>query len=149
MERRFLVDVMLGKLATYLRMCGYDTLYANEEELEADDAIRKRAQTTGRTLLTRDQTLAAQTEGAICLTATAIEAQLSELHKQGIPIELPTTPTRCSLCNGGIAQIDSNQHPNHAPDTVDHVWQCTDCDQYFWKGSHWERVQETIAAVTT
>lgn len=149
MERRFLVDVMLGKLATYLRMCGYDTLYAQEEGIEADDAIRERAQTTGRTLLTRDQTLAAATEGAICLTATAIEAQLSELHEQGIAIDLPTTPNRCSLCNGGVTQIDPGQHPEHAPDTVGRVWRCTDCDQYFWKGSHWERIQETIAAVTT
>jgi len=149
MEQRFLVDVMLGKLATYLRMCGYDTLYAQEEGIEADDAIRERAQTTGRTLLTRDQTLAAQTEGAICLTATAIAPQLTELHEQGIPIALPTTPERCSLCNGGVTQIDSSQYPDHAPDTVERVWQCTGCDQYFWKGSHWERVQETIAAVRT
>ena len=149
MERRFLVDVMLGKLTTYLRLCGYDTRYANEEELDADRAIRKRAETTGRTLLTRDQTLAAQTEGAICLTATAIENQLTELHEQGVPIDLPTTPKRCSLCNGSVTQIDSSQHPNHAPDTEERIWQCTDCDQHFWKGSHWERVQETITAVAT
>jgi len=37
MAQRFLLDVMLGKLATYLRMCGYDTLYALEEDIEADD----------------------------------------------------------------------------------------------------------------
>jgi len=40
--------MMLGKLATYLRMCGYDTLYAQEEEIEADDVICERAQSTDR-----------------------------------------------------------------------------------------------------
>lgn len=148
MEQRFFGDVMVGKLVTYLRMCGYDTLYAQDEGVEADDAIRKRAQTTGRTLLTRDQTLAAQTEGAIRLTATAIEAQLRELAEQGVSIELPAEPHRCSLCNGGVTQIAADQHPEHAPDTVARVWQCTSCDQYFWEGSHWERVETTVAAVS-
>jgi len=37
-----LLDTMLGKLATYLRMCGYDTAYALDEEAEADDALLER-----------------------------------------------------------------------------------------------------------
>jgi hypothetical protein len=31
---------------------------------------------------------------------------------------------------------------------VSHLWQCVECDQYFWKGSHWDRVQETIATIS-
>ena len=144
MERRFLLDVMLGKLATYLRMCGYDTLYALEDDVGTDDAIHTRTQTTDRTLLTRDQELATRTDGAILLESRDIEDQLAELHHHGIRIELPTQPERCSVCNGRISHVDLEQHPDHAPDEIPNVWQCRECDQYFWKGSHWERVQETI-----
>jgi uncharacterized protein with PIN domain len=36
---RLLLDAMLGRLATYLRMCGYDAAYALDEGIEADDAV--------------------------------------------------------------------------------------------------------------
>lgn len=142
MARRFLLDVMLGKLATYLRMCGYDAAYIDVPD--ADDAISERATTTGRTLLTRDQELAFQTENVILLESREIAAQLAELQQQGIAIELPTEPDRCSVCNGHLNSVAFDQHPDHAPDAVDNVWQCGECEQCFWKGSHWERVRETI-----
>jgi len=148
MEQRFLLDVMLGKLTTYLRMCGYDTLYAQEEGLEADDAIRDRAQSSDRTLVTRDRDLAAQTDNAILLTSREVESKLTELQDHGIDIKLPTEPERCSVCNGLVEQINLEQRPKHAPDTVDYVWQCRECDQHFWKGSHWEGVHETITTIS-
>ncbi|WP_253738666.1 Mut7-C RNAse domain-containing protein [Halohasta salina] len=147
MTRRFLLDVMLGTLATYLRMCGYDTLYAQEEGLEADDAIRRRAASTDRTLLTRDRELAARTDDAILLTARDVDEQLTELHAHEIEIELSTHPERCSVCNGRVERIDPAQRPDHAPDSVSQIWQCEACDHHFWKGSHWERVRETIATI--
>ena len=145
MPQQFLLDVMVGKLATYLRMCGYDTMYAGDEGLEADAAIRERAQTSGRTLVTRDRDLAASTEGALLLTDREIEGQLAELRDQGVDIDLPSEPERCSVCNGRVDAVD--ERPEHAPDGV-RVWQCRDCGQYFWKGSHWEQVQETIDTVS-
>ena len=148
MGHRLLLDVMLGKLTTYLRMCGYDTLYAQEEGIEADEAIRKRAASTDRTLVTRDRELATRTDDAILLTSRDIEDQLAELHDYGIEIELPRTPERCSVCNGRVAHIDPEEPPEHAPDAVNRIWQCDECDQYFWKGSHWERVQMTIATIS-
>ena len=145
MARRFLLDAMLGTLVTYLRMCGYDTLYVQEEGIEADDVIRERAATTGRTLVTRDQELAARTADAILLEGREVEAQLAALQAHGIGIDLPTEPDRCSICNGRVERIDPAEHPDHAPDAVGNVWQCRECEQYFWKGSHWERVQSTVA----
>ena len=147
MAHRFLLDVMLGKLVTYLRMCGYDTRYTQDEEIEADDVISERAASTGRTLVTRDRALAKQTDNAILLTSREIENQLAELHDHGISIGLPTRPERCSVCNGRIKTIDLEQRPEHAPDTVSHIWQCRECDHYFWKGTHWERVQEIISTI--
>ncbi len=147
MAHRFLLDVMLGKLATYLRMCGYDTQYALEEGIEADDVIREHAQSTDRTVVTRDRDLATQSDDAILLASRDIEGQLAELADHGIEIELPTEPERCSVCNGRVDSIPTEHRPEHAPDTVSHLWQCEECEQYFWKGSHWDRVRETIATL--
>ncbi|ERH08128.1 MAG: hypothetical protein J07HN4v3_00494 [Halonotius sp. J07HN4] len=144
MPRQFFLDAMVGKLATYLRMCGYDTRYAGEEDLEADAAIGERVQASGRTLVTRDRDLAASTDGAILLTDREIKGQLAELRDQGVDINLPSEPERCSVCNGRVDAIESGQRPEHAPDGV-RIWQCRDCEQYFWKGSHWERMAETVA----
>ena len=97
MAHRFPLRVMLGKLVTHQRMCGYDTLYAQEEAIEADDVISERAAATGRTVVTRDRALTRQTDNAIFLTSREIENQLAERHDYGIPIELPTHPKRCSV----------------------------------------------------
>ena len=51
---RLLLDVMLGKLAVYIRTCGYDAAYAGDRGLEADARIREVAASEGRLLLTRD-----------------------------------------------------------------------------------------------
>ena len=137
---------MVGKLATYLRMCGYDTRYDGTEDLEADTAIRERVHASGRTLVTRDRDLAASTDGAILLTDHEITGQLAELRDQGVDTTLPSEPARCRVCNSRVDAIESGERPEHAPDAV-RVWQCRGCGQYFWKGSHWERVEETIADI--
>lgn len=145
---RLLLDVMLGKLATYLRMCGYDTLYAQEEGVETDDATRRLAEREERTLVTRDRELADQTDGAVLLTTREVDDQLRELAEEGFTIELPEEPERCSVCNGRVDRLgESDPRPEHAPDGIDPIWQCRECGQHFWKGSHWERVTDIVDGV--
>ena len=50
---RFLCDAMLGRLARWLRLLGYDTRYADLP----DDALVALARAAGRVLLTRDTRL--------------------------------------------------------------------------------------------
>lgn len=63
-----LLDVMCGTLATYLRMCSYDAADALDRDVEADETIRKIAAAEDRTLLTRDEDLAARADDAVLLT---------------------------------------------------------------------------------
>lgn len=147
-DEQFLLDVMLGKLATYLRLCGYDTVYAQEEGIEADDALKQFAESEQRRLVTRDQELAARTEGALLLETRDVADQLAELAAHGVAIELPAEPQRCSLCNGLVRTLgDDEGRPDHAPDDIEPIWQCRACEQYFWKGSHWERMGDIVASV--
>ena len=147
-DEQFLLDVMLGKLATYLRLCGYDTVYAQDEGIEADDLLRRRAESSGRVLVTRDKELAARTDGALLLETRDVAEQLAELAAHGVSIGLPEEPERCSVCNGLVRTLgDEEQRPDHAPDEIEALWQCRACDQHFWKGSHWERMRDIVSSV--
>lgn len=143
---RLLLDAMLGKLATYLRMCGYDAAYALDRGAEADDAVLGLAVSEDRLLLTRDQHLANRTPESVLLTERDVTEQLRELAAAGFPLRLPAEPSRCGSCNGPVERVEPPARtPEYAPDPSDErVWRCGDCGQYFWKGSHWDAVAATL-----
>ena len=141
----FLCDVMCGKLAVYLRMCGYDTAYALDRDVEADDRVLALAETEGRTLLTRDRQLA-ERAGGLLLTERRVEGQLRERGDVGLDLALDDEPAYCGTCNGPVEAVGPEEPtPEYAPDAHEtDVWRCRHCGQYFWKGSHWDRVEETL-----
>lgn len=148
MTEQLLVDTMLGSLTTYLRMCGYDAVYALDEDLEEDEEIAAFAHEEGRTLLTRDTDLA-PAEHAVLIQSTDIEGQLVELIEVGFDLEFPTEPRRCSNCNGTLEALPAGEStPDDAPDPDEQgVWKCTDCGQLFWKGSHWDAVARRFSGL--
>jgi len=150
-ESRLLLDVMLGKLATYLRMCGYDAAYALDRDAETDDAALALAEREGRLLLTRDAQLAARADRSLLLRSRDITDQLRELRAAGFELSL-TEPARCATCNGELVRVPEpagahadDREPgatsDYAPSPAEEpVWRCRDCGQYFWRGSHWDDV---------
>jgi uncharacterized protein with PIN domain len=164
---RVLCDAMCGKLATYLRMCGYDAAYALDEGIEDDDRLASRSAAEGRLLITRDRELAARVDDALRLGERDVLDQLRAVADAGYPVELASEPSRCGSCNGPLERVDDGGRipdgidpPAYAPapdgdadDDADRVesdaprrfWRCRDCGRWFWKGSHWERVADRIA----
>lgn len=149
-EPRFLLDVMLGTLAVYLRACGYDAAYALDRGIEADDRIAAIADREGRRLLTRDRELAERVEGAIGLTSREIDGQLAELDRAGIDLGIADEPERCGRCNGRLDPVSAEaETPEYAPEpAATDCWRCRDCGQLFWKGSHYDRMAETLERVS-
>lgn len=156
-EERFLLDVMLGKLATYLRMCGYDAAYALDRGIEDDDQILELAAEEDRTLLTRDEQLAERASEALLLTERAVTDQLRELAATGVDLSMADPPVRCGSCNGLLECVAhaSRQSagegadeptPEHVPDD-EAVFRCQDCGQWFWRGSHWADVESTVESL--
>lgn len=140
---------MCGTLAVYLRMCGHDAAYALDREIEADDRLRALARAEHRVLVTRDRELAARTTDALLVESRDVGEQLRELAAAGIDLELADEPAHCGRCNGPVERVHAGEPtPEYAPDGDERrVWRCVECGQHFWKGSHWERVAETLAGL--
>lgn len=130
-------------------MCGHDTAYAGDRALDADEDVLAAADAEDRTILTRDVELASRATSSILLTDLDTRDQLSALAAAGIDLTLPAQPTRCGACNGPLTPVNpSVSTPQYAPDPADEpTWRCQACGQYFWRGSHWDRVRETLRGV--
>lgn len=148
---RLLVDVMCGRVVPYLRMCGHDTAYAGDRDLEADADVLAVAPAEGRTVVTRDVALANRAPSSILVESREVTDQLAELAAAGVDLELAAEPVRCGACNGPLARVERTAStPAYAPDpTEEEVWRCRDCGQHFWRGSHRDRVRETLSSLET
>ena len=146
---RFLADVMLARPGRWLRMFGYDTVIAKESQ--TDDELITLAKEQDRIILTRDKTLAAKTEGSKAVKTIYIEErtpdkQLEEIvHSLKLEISFPEN-TRCSQCNGELEVTTKEKVKDLVPEKVqsDDFWQCKSCGKVYWKGSHWDRIQNVI-----
>jgi hypothetical protein len=149
-ETPLLLDAMLGRLARYLRMCGYDAAYvlddADAADEPGDESVLERARAEGRVLVTRDVRLARRADDAVLLTARDVEDQLREFGDAGYRLSLLDRPTRCGACNGRLVPLgDDEEGPAYAPDAAEtERWRCVDCGQVFWKGSHWDDVARRL-----
>jgi hypothetical protein len=158
---RFVADRMLGKLSTWLRILGYDTVYAadipikNGEEDE-DNAIATFAAREDRILLTRDRSLAASARknGVQCVqieTAKVME-QLKELIRHNVAINLEPVPVRCSECNARIRKVEAGEEDmlkekSYVPTSMIgkcEFWICERCGRIYWEGSHWRNMREQL-----
>jgi uncharacterized protein with PIN domain len=133
---RLFVDAMLGRLARWLRLTGYDTLYWREG---SDAALAERARAEGRILITRDHQLAARCGvHALLVSSETLDAQLIEVRSalKGSPKPL----TRCPECNGVLEDLAREDARDLVPT---YVWQtqsvfrrCSGCERVYWKGTH-------------
>ncbi|MBN3037193.1 MAG: hypothetical protein JW834_01980 [Candidatus Diapherotrites archaeon] len=135
---RFICDAMLGRLARWLRIFGYDAELASGEE--ADEELVKRAGMEGRVLLTLDKRLAAN--GAVLLPSRRASEQVAFLVKEfGISVSEEPVPRFCSVCNGRLRKA------RELPKFVEAAWECVDCGQKYWHGSHWRGIKRFVREV--
>jgi len=138
---------MLGKLARWLRILGYDTVYAKEGD---NDLIRV-AKEEKRILLTRDRELAGRSGGFLIKTFS-IDDQLRELLDAGlIEVREERMLTRCPLCNSMLESVDKGfvrgKVPERSFENSDRFWHCGHCDKYYWVGKHWTDIKERVERI--
>jgi uncharacterized protein with PIN domain len=146
---RFVADAHLGALARMLRMAGFDTLYDNRF---ADDEIEALAAHDGRTVLTRDRELLKRRSIAHGRYVHALRPaqQLVEVVERLGLAGLAAPFTLCLHCNAPLRAVAKSEVLDQLPATVrvlhDQFQTCALCRRIFWKGSHWKRMAELLAA---
>lgn len=134
---RFVADVMLGRLARWLRALGHDTLYFRDAP---DARLLGIALREGRRLLTRDAALARRARAAGLLDRSeTLDAQLAEVvAAYGLHCRGPMT--RCLECNGLLLAADCaavrERVPPYTLATQHEFRVCEGCGRVFWPGSH-------------
>ena len=146
---KFLCDRMLGTLAKWLRIFGFDTLFA-DSNIE-DEKLLKLAKDEERILITRDKNLIidARRENikVIKIISTDINNQLRQVLKN-TKIDENFFLSRCLLCNNLVEKISKKNVKKIVPDRVyennKKFWYCKICDKIYWKGSHFENMIQKI-----
>ena len=149
-KAQFIIDIHLGRLASYLRMMGFDSLYRNDY---ADNELARVAHLEGRILLTRDRGLLKRSEvtHGYYLRASQPYEQLIEVMRRFNLTRLAVPFKLCIRCNGTLDDASKEMVRDHLPPKVKerHVQfrQCRSCGQVYWQGSHYERMRRFIAQV--
>ena len=148
----FMVDAMLGRLARWLRILGYDTAY---EKVITDESLIERTIQENRWLLTRDRRLTERKVIRSRCTLIAhddLEGQLRQLHED-LKLDLGMNDRRsyrCADCNVVLFSIPYDEAAPLVPPVVarqhQEFLQCAHCRRVFWQGSHWEDLNARLAA---
>jgi uncharacterized protein len=147
---RFVLDTHLGRLAAYLRMMGFDTLYRNDYP---DDELAQISASESRILLTRDIGLLKRglvTYGYF-MRETNPPRQLAEITRRYELLNHITPFKHCMKCNGLLAPVEKDKVVDQLPrDTAQHYnvfHQCQSCERIYWKGPHYQRMSELMDQV--
>ncbi len=145
---QFILDGMLGRLARWLRMAGFDTLYCRDMD---DDSLISESHVSQRVLLSRDMNLIqrAKKRGveAHLIESERVQEQLIQIKDQ-LGIDLKPSISRCPTCNGVLDEKTKEEVADKVPkdslEAYNEFWVCRECGAVYWKGSHWGKILETL-----
>jgi uncharacterized protein len=143
-EKRFVVDVMLGKVAKWLRILGFDArcLRVDTPEQVARFLVE------GRLIVTKRRRWGGSA-GVFCLKSNDPVEQLRELIA-AVPIDFEEFKPlrRCIRCNLHLDVLSRDQAFGRVPDYVfetnERFHHCPGCGRVYWPGSHLMRMVERM-----
>jgi uncharacterized protein with PIN domain len=139
---------MLGTLAKWLRILGYDTRYDPDRD---DHQLVRLARAEDRVLLTRDRELSRRRGVRSLLIASQ---DLDEQCLQVVTdLELDLDPdrsySRCPVCNEALERLEYDQAQARVPAYVARTRRsfkiCPACHRIYWRGTHWQRMERRLA----
>ncbi len=144
---KFMADSMLGRLARWLRILGYDVVY--ETSISDDDLIAK-ALRENRIILTMDRELADRksAKNVLLLRSYDYKEQLKHvITYYKIDCESHIF-SRCLLCNERLDSIEKEKIKDELPPYVyashDEFDICPQCRRIYWSGTHRDNILETL-----
>jgi uncharacterized protein len=148
---KFVLDVHLGKLARLLRLLGFDTVFdadLSEKELVTIAVNENRILLSRGVNILKHKTIVF----GYWLRSQQPEVQLQEVIRNYSLAGEFHVFTRCMVCNGAIVQVSKEQVQEQLPPKTKQYfhefYQCQHCQRVYWKGSHYERMQQFIRNLT-
>jgi uncharacterized protein len=144
---RFVADVMLGRLAKWLRIAGFDVLYSNKF---ADDELIEISNLEKRVLLSRDTRLLIRrpVREFIFIDSEDIQKQIRLVFETMHISSLGSLLTRCLSCNEALIETSRESVRELVPEFVYQTQSrfklCPACKKIFWAGTHRSAVVQTL-----
>ncbi len=146
-DRRFVLDTHLGRLARYLRMLGFDSVYRNDTD---DQTLEVISVNDERILMTQDVGLlkrAAITRGYYVRESDP-RRQLVEVAIEFDLLDFMAPFQRCLRCNGVLLAVPKSEVEDRllprTRATFDEFYRCQVCATIYWKGSHYEHMRRIM-----
>ncbi len=149
-EPRFVLDVHLGKLARYLRLLGFDTIYERDYR---DATIAAISSGERRILLTRDRGLLKRSEvdRGYWLRSTEPRLQIAEVVRAFDLHKAVRMFTRCMVCNHSLETVPEASVRHDLPAGLrgqfGRISSCAGCGRLYWPGSHYDRLTNLVSQV--
>ena len=145
-EITFIADTMLGRLAKWLRILGYDTSYPGQE---SDQRLARIATEEGRVLLTRDTGLASR-KGfrKLLVHSNRLCEQLVQVVEAFDLNVNDHTLSRCLICNRLLREVEKDEIRDKVPvyvfRTQTQFHQCPQCNKIYWSGTHRDHIRKEL-----
>jgi hypothetical protein len=142
-QPRFVADVMLGRLAKWLRIAGFDVLYSNRY---SDEELASLSMKEDRILLSRDTRLLIRrsVREFIYLESEKIQEQIKQIFRATATSAIPGLLTRCLACNDVLSEIARENARERVPPYVFQTQRtfklCPRCRKIYWAGTHRQSV---------
>ena len=148
---KFMVDNNVGKLAKWLRIMGYDTLFFNGRN---DANMIATALAQGRVILTKDTQIMKRrvvTKGwlkAIFINSDEPELQMRQVIDT-LNLDCQLRPfTICLECNQPLVERSKEEVRDLVPpyvfQTQSQYMECPACHRIYWRGTHWQAMTKRL-----
>ncbi len=144
---KFIADEMLGRLAKWLRICGFDTAYFRHVR---DSELFRLSILENRVLLTRD-TLLIRRRGIKNFLFISHDQPLEQIKQvvRELNIPYPAEPfSRCIMCNDLLEPYTKEEAcrtvPEYVCKTQNVFGKCPKCHKIYWKGTHYARMERIL-----
>ena len=151
---KFIVDCNVGKLARWLRIAGFDTLFFRSIE---DNRLVRIALDEKRVLLTRDTHILERRVAAsgrlkvLLIEDDNAKAQLRQVVTTLNLADEARPFTRCLQCNDPLLPREKNDVrelvPTYVFRTQEQYMQCPACQRIYWRGTHWEKMSRELMEI--